>query len=143
MNFRLVLAAGDISSSPVLAKGFRGKAAKETYCCVKEVILTGSLAKPLGVAVATIPGELSKRVVYNTVGQIGENVLGYMSGIGFMRYLYKVLQPSKVKATARLAYNIGCLPLTLYYVFTTIINPKSINLIADSFNKIATVASLN
>lgn len=107
------------------------------------MILTGSLAKPLGVAVATIPGELSKRVVYNTVGQIGENVLGYMSGIGFMRYLYKVLQPSKVKATARLAYNIGCLPLTLYYVFTTIINPKSINLIADSFNKIATVASLN
>ena len=114
MNSRLILAAGDISSSPVLLKRFRGKTAKEVYRCGKGIVLTGSVAKPLGFAVAQIPGELTKGVVYTAVGQIGEGVIGYVSGIGVVRYLYKIVQPSKLKATVRLAYNFACLPITLY-----------------------------
>lgn len=30
-----------------------------------------------------------------------------------MRYLYKVVQPAKLKATPRLLYKIGCLPMSL------------------------------
>ena len=110
----LIIAAADISSSPVLAKRFRGKTAKEFYRCGKGILLTGSVAKPLGFAVAQVPGELTRGVVYTAVGQIGEGVLGYVSGIGFVRYLYKVIQPKKLKATARLVYNIASLPITLY-----------------------------
>ena len=114
MSSRLIIAAGDISSSPVLAKRFRGKTAKELYRCGKGILFTGSVAKPLGFAVAQVPGELTRGVVYSAVGQIGEGVLGYVSGIGFVRYLYKVIQPTKLKATARLVYNIASLPITLY-----------------------------
>ncbi len=114
MNYRLILATGDISSSPALARRFRGKAAKESYRCAKGIILTGSITKPLGFAVLQVPGELTKGVVYTAIGQVGESALGYISGVGFVRYLYKVVQPDKFKATCRLAYNIGCLPLTLY-----------------------------
>ena len=114
MSSRLIIAAGDISSSPVLARRFRGKAAKEVYRCGKGILFTGSVAKPIGYAAATIPTELSKGVVYTAVGQVGETVIGYVSGIGFVRYLYKVVQPAKLKATARLIYNVGCLPITLY-----------------------------
>ena len=114
MSFIVIIAAADISSSPVLAKRFRGKTAKEVYRCGKGILLTGSIAKPLGFAVAQVPGELTRGVVYTAVGQIGEGVLGYVSGIGFVRYLYKVLQPTKLKATARLVYNIASLPITLY-----------------------------
>ena len=111
---RYIIAAGDISSSPVLAKRFRGKTAKELYRCGKGILVTGSVAKPVGFAVAQVPAELTKGVVYTAVGQIGEGVIGYVSGIGFVRYLYKVVHPGKLKASARLAYNIVCLPVTLY-----------------------------
>lgn len=114
MSSRLIIAAGDINSSPVLAKRFRGKTAKEVYRCAKGIVLTGSVSKPIAFAAAQIPAELSKGVVYTAVGHIGENVLGYVSGIGFVRYIYKVAQPAKLKATARFAYNVACLPLTLY-----------------------------
>lgn len=115
MSSRLIIAAGDISSSPVLLKRFRGKTAKEIYLCGKGVLLTGSVAKPLGFAALQVPQELTKGLVYTAVGQIGEGILGYISGIGFVRYLYKVAQPQKLKSTFRLAYNIGCLPITLYF----------------------------
>ena len=95
-------------------KRFRGKAAKELYRCGKGILLTGSFTKPLGFAIVQVPGELTKGVVYTAVGQIGEGVLGYVSGIGFVRYLYKVIRPTKLKATARLVYNIASLPITLY-----------------------------
>jgi len=114
MNSRLIIAAGDISSSPVLARRFRGKTAKEIYRCGKGIVLTGSIAKPVGFAVATIPAEFSKGIIYTAVGQVGEAAIGYVSGIGFVRYLYKVISPPKLKATARLVYNVGCLPMTLY-----------------------------
>ena len=114
MSSRLIIAAADVSSSPVLGKRFRGKTAKEIYRCGKGILFTGSVAKPLGFAVAQVPGELTKGIVYTAVGQVGEGVIGYVSGIGFVRYLYKVVQPAKLKATARLVYNIAGLPLTLY-----------------------------
>lgn len=120
MNSRLVIAAGDINSSPVLARRFRGKTAKEIYRCGKGIVLTvttvtGSIIKPVAFAISTIPAEFSKGIIYTAVGQVGETAIGYVSGIGFVRYLYKVIQPSKFKATARLIYNIGCLPMTLYF----------------------------
>lgn len=111
MNSRLIIAAADISSSTVLAKRFRGKTAKEIYRCGKGVILSGSILKPVAFAVTAIPGKLTKGVIYSAVG---ESVIGYASGIGFVRFLYRAAQPAKLKATARLIYNIGCLPMTLY-----------------------------
>ena len=114
MNSRLIVAAGDISSSPVLARRFRGKTAKEIYRCTKGIVLTGSFAKPIAFAIANVPTELTKGIVYTAVGQVGETAIGYISGIGFVRYLYKVIEPTKLKATARLTYNIVCLPMTLY-----------------------------
>jgi hypothetical protein len=122
MATRLIIAAGDISSSPALARRrspvfarrFRGKAAKEVYRCGKGIIVTRSVAKPVAYAVATIPAELSKGFIYSAVGQIGETAIGYVSGIGFVRYLYKVIQPPKLKAVARLTYNVVCLPMTVY-----------------------------
>ena len=45
---------------------------------------------------------------------MGEGVLGYASGVIFVRYLYKVAHPAKLKATAKLVYHIACLPVTLY-----------------------------
>jgi hypothetical protein len=114
MNSRLLIVAADINSSPVLARRFRGKTAKELYRCGKGILLTRSVAKPVAFAISTLPLELSKGVIYTAVGQVGETAIGYVSGIGFVRYLYKVLQPAKLKATARLIYNISCLPVTLY-----------------------------
>lgn len=114
MSKMLVLAATDISSSPVLFKKFRGKTAKEIYRCGKGIALTGSFAKPVALAAATIPAELGKGFLYSAVGQVGESVIGYVSGIGFVRYIYKVAQPTKIKATARLVYNVACLPMTIY-----------------------------
>ena len=114
MNSRLIIASGDISSSPVLASKFRGKVAKEIYRCGKGVVLSGSVIKPIGFAVSNIPVELSTGVVYSAVGQIGEAAVGYVSGIGCVRYLYKIAQPDKLKASARLVYNVACLPMTLY-----------------------------
>jgi hypothetical protein len=114
MGSLFILAATDVTSAPVLLKRFRGKAAKQTYRCAKGIILTGSITKPVGFALLQIPGELSKGVVYTAIGQVSENLLGYISGVGFVKYLYKVAQPWKFKATCRLAYNIDCLPLRLY-----------------------------
>lgn len=114
MNSRLIIAARDISSSPVLAQKFRGKTAKEVFRCGKGIILTGSISKPLGFAVATVPREMSKGFIYTAVGQVGEAALSYISGIGFVRYLYKVAKPEKIKVTPRVIYNVACLPFTLY-----------------------------
>jgi hypothetical protein len=109
-----VIAASDICSSPVLAKRFRGKTAKEIYRCGKAILVTGSIVKPVTFAITSIPAEVVKGTISNTVGDVGEYVIGYVSGLGFVRFLYKIIQPSKVKATARLVYNVACLPMTLY-----------------------------
>lgn len=100
MNSRLIIVAGDISSSPILLKRFRGKVAKEVYRCNKGVLLTGSFIKPVAFAIATIPAEMSKGIIYTAIGQVGETIVGYATGLGFVRYIYKVAQPAKIKATA-------------------------------------------
>lgn len=51
MNYRLIIAARDISRSPVLTGRFRGKTIKEIYRCCKGILLTGSIGKPLGFAI--------------------------------------------------------------------------------------------
>ena len=114
MSSRLIIESGDISSSPVLGRKFRGKVAKEIYRCGKGMVFTGSVSKPIGFAVSTIPVELSKGIVYSAVGQIGEAAIGYISGIGFVRFIYKIAKPEKLKASARVVYNVACLPMTLY-----------------------------
>ena len=60
IHSKLIIAAGDISSSPAFAKKFRGKTAKELYRCEKGIILTGSISKPLKFAIAAIPQDMSK-----------------------------------------------------------------------------------
>ncbi len=93
MNSKLTIASGDISSFPVLGRRLRGKIAKHIYCCRKSVILTGFVVKPVGFAFLTIPTELSKGIVYSAVGDVGEAAIGYISGIGLVRYFYKIAQP--------------------------------------------------
>lgn len=51
------------------------------------MLLTGSVVKPIEFAVSTIPVELSEGIVYSAVGQIGQVAVGYVSGIGFVRFL--------------------------------------------------------
>jgi len=103
-----------ITSSPVLFQKFRGKTAKEVYRCGKGILFTGSIIKPVTLAVLQIPRELTKGFVYTAVGQMGEGVIVYLSGIGVVRYIYKVAEPGKLKASLRLVYNLVCLPITLY-----------------------------
>ena len=57
---------------------------------------------------------MSKGFIYTEVGQVGEAALGYISGIGFVRYIYKIAKPEKIKVTARAIYNVACLTFTLY-----------------------------
>ena len=111
---KYIIAAGDISSSPVLLKRFRGKAAKEIYRCGKAFVVTGSFSKPVIQGLATIPAELGKGYLYSAVGHVGETIIGYVSGIGVVRFVYKVAEPAKIKAVARLCYNIAGLPVTIY-----------------------------
>jgi len=114
MYSRLIIAARDVRSSPVLAKRFWGKTAKEIYRCGKGIILTGSVAKPLGFASAQVPLELTKGFVHTATGQVDEAAIGYVSSIGMLRFFYKVAHPAKLKVTARLAYNVVCLSMTIY-----------------------------
>ena len=97
INFRVIITTRDISSSPVLAERSRGKIAKEIYRYEKGILLTDSVAKLVKFAVAHIFVELTKGVGYTAVGQIGDGVIEYVLGIGFIRYLYKVVQPTKLK----------------------------------------------
>lgn len=113
MNLKLI-ASSDIVSSLVIGHIFKGKVVKEVYRCNKVGVLTGSVTKPSGFVVSTIPTELSKGIVYTVVGQVGETVIRSISDIGFVQYLYKIAQSKNLKASARLIYNVACLPITLY-----------------------------
>jgi hypothetical protein len=102
-----------LEESKMFAK-FRGKTAKETYRFVKGVIITRSITGPAMYAVSVIPTELSKGFIYSAIGSVGESFLGYISGVGFVRWLYKASDVSYIKNTARVLYNFGCLPMTIY-----------------------------
>ena len=102
------------SNSPVVMPKFRGKIAREIYRCTKGVVMTGSLIKPVSYALAQIPLELSSGFVYSAVGQVGNYCVGYVSGLGVLHSCYKLAKPKKIKATARLCYNVAGLPMTIY-----------------------------
>lgn len=101
-------------NSPVLAKKFRGKPAKEVYRFVKGVWVTGSILKPMSAALSTITGEMTQGFIYSSAGSIGEKCILYLSGVGFIGSFYRVIHPSKLKVGAQIIYNIVGLPLTLY-----------------------------
>ena len=42
---------------------------------------------------------MSKDFIYTAVGQVDEAALGYISGIGLVRYIYKVAKQEKIKVT--------------------------------------------
>lgn len=111
---RYILAAGDISSQHVFLKKYRGKTSKEIYRFVKGVVVSKSIAGPALYAATIIPTEMSKGFVYSAVANIGENALGYVSGLGFCRWIYKATDVTFIKNTGRLVYNVCGLPLTLY-----------------------------
>jgi len=117
MGSRIIISNSDISNSPVLARKFRGKPVKEIYRCAKGILVTHSLAKLIVYAVATIPGpgEMSKGFIYSAYGQVGETTLGYLSGVGFIWYLYRIIHSGKLKVTTRLVYNVVCLPMIIDY----------------------------
>ena len=114
MRSRLVIPSAETSSSPILAPKLRGKLAKEVYRCGKGMLVSGSLIKPIGYAVSSIPAELATGYVYSAVGHVGEAALGYLSGVGFVRYVYRISKPEKLKAVTRLIYNLASLPMTIY-----------------------------
>lgn len=111
---RHIIAAGDVSGSPILLKRFRGKVAKEIYRCGKSIAVTRSISKPVIYALISVPGELANGFVKSSIGNTAETVIGYISGVGFVRFVYKNVHPGKLKTAFRLTYNIICLPMTLY-----------------------------
>ena len=116
MRPRLIFVSDDITTttSPVLMGKLRGKGAREIYRCCKGIVLSGSMVKPICFALTNIPLEFSKGIIYSSVGDLGEAALGYISGVGVVRYVYKTAQPGKLKEVARLCYNGVCLPMTIY-----------------------------
>lgn len=90
------------------------KTAIDICCCGKGIILTGSISKLLGFAVAKVSREMSQGFLYIPVVQAGEAALSYIFGIGFISYICKVAKLEKIKVMARLVYNLACLPFTLY-----------------------------
>ena len=93
---RPILASGDINSSPILAKRFRGKFAKEVYRYTKKIVMSHSLVKPVVYVILTILGKMTKGVISSAVGQAAVN---YMFSVRFLGYKYKTLKSSKLKAT--------------------------------------------
>ncbi len=88
--------------------------AKEIYNFSKGMVLTVYLAKPIGFAISTIYAELSKGIIQTAVCKVGEAAIGYVSKIRLVRYLYKIAQLEKLKASARLIYKVASFPMTLY-----------------------------
>lgn len=86
---RYILAASNITAQPVLTKKFRGKIAKDTYRCGKGILLIGSIPKPIALAIGNFTGEMTKGCSLFILSwvKLGEYAIGYLSGVGFVRYL--------------------------------------------------------
>lgn len=119
MSFRYVLAATDIScrvnSQHKVFARYRGKTAKGIYRCSKGIILTVGFTGPLTFAVKEIGLELSSGFVKSAASSAAEGLIGYVSGVGFVRWIYKAATIGKAKVYARVGYNIVSLPITIYY----------------------------
>lgn len=111
---RYVIAATDITAQPKMFARYRGKPAKEIYRFAKGVAVSKSITGPAIFALGTIPGEMTKGVIYSAIGAVGETVIGYTSFIGISRWAYKATNVTFIKNSARLIYNFACLPLTIY-----------------------------
>lgn len=109
-----ILASTDISSHHKVLGRYRGKVAKGIYRCGKGVLITGGLKGPLSFAVTELTLELSTGFVKGAAGSAVETVIGYVSVVGFVRWVYKAANVGRMKAYARLGYNILGLPITLY-----------------------------
>lgn len=90
---------------------FRGKTAKEIYRCAKGIICTKNLIGPVARAGGQLAIEVSKGVVAGSAIEAG---IGYLSGFGFIRWVYKATDVGYIKTIARIGYNIGVLPFTIY-----------------------------
>lgn len=111
---KYLVAATDLSSRPKLLASFRGKTAKEVYRCGKGIVMTSSFQGPLMFAGKQLAVEVTSGYVASTIGSAVEGAIGYVSGFGFVRWVYKACHPGRVKAFARLGYNILGLPFTIY-----------------------------
>jgi hypothetical protein len=111
---RYIIAATDITARPKLFSRMRGKPAKELYRFAKGVALTQTITGPAIYAAASIPKEMSQGFIYSSIGCISETFIGYISGVGFIRFIYKATDVIFVKNTARVLYNFACLPVTCY-----------------------------
>ena len=102
----------ELTVNPMLTP-FRRKISRECYRCMKGIILTRSFQKPVAFALSQIPKEISSGYL-NSISnqQTGENLVGYVSTIGFIRFVYRVTYPSKLKSIFRVMYNMVCLPFT-------------------------------
>ena len=105
----------DLVTTSALSKCLRGKVSKEIYRCTKAIVLTGSVKKPVAYTLSRIPTQMHHGFFYSITEDIGEHVIGYLSGVSFIKYLYiSVERPINLKATFRVTYNIICLPVTVY-----------------------------
>jgi len=93
---------------------FRGKPAKEVYRCCKGIIISRSFKGPITYAAGQIGKEFTNGVVANAGGSIVEGMIGYISGVGFVRWIYKATDVGRIHTYSRLVYNIVGLPLTIY-----------------------------
>ncbi len=105
----------DLVTTAALSRCLRGKVSKEIYRCTKAIVLTGSVKKPMIYTLSRIPTQMHNGVFYTITEDVGEHVLGYLSGVSFIKYLYIVIErPINLKASFRVAYNIMCLPVMVY-----------------------------
>lgn len=61
-----------------------------------------------------IPKELSSGFINSAIGSTVETMIGYVSGIGFVRWVYKTTDIGTIKTLARITYNVCSLPVTAY-----------------------------
>jgi hypothetical protein len=112
-NSKYIIAATDITAQRKPFARFRGKTVKEIYRFGKGVVISRSVTGPAVFALSTIPKELSAGFVKSTIAETGEYFIGYISGVGFFRGLYKCTNIAYVTTTARILYNVMGLAMTL------------------------------
>jgi hypothetical protein len=93
---------------------FRGKTAREVYRFTKGVFVSREISRPALYAISQIPSEMTKGVIYKSIGEIGEYLIGYTSFIGVCRWVYRATDTYFIKNSARVIYNFSCLPFTIY-----------------------------
>ncbi len=108
---KYIMAFDDLAK-PKRYAHYRGKTAKEIYRCAKGIACTRTLIGPVGYAIGSIPKELSTGFIMSSTKDVGEWVLGYTFGVGFLRSCYKLIGNTRIKGLFRIGYNIAGLPVT-------------------------------